>query len=95
MRFESIEEIVERLCESDLYDSTINYQVIDEIATAIINIGNRDEVYKCDDSHLGLKGRLSSNFLQSSIDEINKSQFESEIEALIEQANTTIALIHG
>jgi hypothetical protein len=91
-RFESIEEVAEALGNGGPFNPDVNYEKVEELVDALINLGNTDKVFFRHDDHLGLKCELSLDFLNSQLAEIEKPEFESDIEAVLEQADRIISL---
>lgn len=90
--FESIEELAEALGDGGPFSPDVRYEKVEALVDALIYLGNTDKVFVYHDDHLGLKSYLSKEFLMSSLDNLEKPEFESDIEAVLEQANIIIPL---
>jgi hypothetical protein len=91
-KFENIEEVAQALRDGGFLDPNINDQTNEEIVDALVDLGNIDKVFVRHDGHLGLKSNLSEDFVKSPLSDIEKLKFESDIEAVLEQANRIIPL---
>lgn len=91
-KFESIEDVAKALGDGGLFNPDVNYETIEEVVDALVDLGNTDKVYVRHDDHLGLKSELSEAFLKAPLNDIDKPEFESDIEAVLEQANIVIPL---
>lgn len=91
-KFESIEDVAQSLGDGGPFNPDVNFETIEEVVDALVDRGNTDKVFVRHDDHLGLKDRLSEGFLKSPLSDIDKPEFESDIEAVLEQANIIIPL---
>jgi len=91
-KFESIEDVAQVLGDGGHFNPDNEYKTIEELVDALVDLGNTDQVYVRHDDHMGLKRELSDEFLQSSLSDIDKPEFESDIESVLEQANIIIPL---
>ena len=92
-KFESIEDVALALGDGGPFNPDTNYETAEELVDALVEIGYRSEVINNHDDHLGLKSTLSEDFLKSQLSDIDKPEFESDINAVLEQANTIIPLL--
>lgn len=90
--FSNLEEIAIKLGDCGPYNPDIEFDTVEELVNALVDLGNTDQVYVRHDDHLGLKLNLSDELLSSHITDANKKKFESEVEAILEQANIIIPL---
>jgi hypothetical protein len=92
--FQSIEEVAQVLGDGGPLNPDTEYETVEELVDALVDLGNTDKVFVRHDDHLGLKSSLSKEFLESPIpiSENDESVFESDIEAVLEQANIIIPL---
>ena len=74
------------------FNPDIEYETVEDLVDALVDLGNTDKVFARHDDHLGLKGDLPADFLNTPLSEADKPKFESAIEAVIEQADIIIPL---
>lgn len=91
-KFEKIEDVAQALGDGGPFSPDTEYQTVEELIDALVELGNTDKVFARHDDHLGLKGELPDDFLSSSLSDIEKPEFESAIEAVIDQADIIIPL---
>lgn len=91
-KFESIGDVANILMDGGPFNPDADYETVEEVVDALVDLGNTDKVFVHHDDHLGLKSSLSEAFLKSQLGEIDKPEFESDIEAVLEQANAIIPL---
>lgn len=91
-KFKSLEEVAQALGDGGPFSPDTVLETPEEIVDALVNLGNTDKVFARHDDHLGLKSGLSRAFLKSPLGDIEKPEFESDIEAVLEQANIIIPL---
>ncbi|VXC15562.1 conserved hypothetical protein [Pseudomonas sp. 9AZ] len=91
-KIESLEDIARILGDGGSFNPDTEFETVEELVDALVDLGNTDKVLVRHDDHLGLKIDLPDEFLNSSLDDIAKPEFESAIEAVIDQANIIIPL---
>ncbi len=91
-KFESIDEVAQALGDGGPFNPDVEYGTIEEVVDALVELGNTDKVYAYHDDHLGLKERLSKEFLKTPLTDSDNPKFEAEIQAVLEQANQIIQL---
>jgi hypothetical protein len=91
-KFESIEDVAQALGDGGPFSPDTNFETVEQVVDALVERGNRDEVFCRYDEHLGLKIDLPDKFLSSQLDDIDKPDFEQYIETILEQANIIIPL---
>uniref|UniRef100_UPI004047DA3C hypothetical protein n=1 Tax=Rheinheimera sp. TaxID=1869214 RepID=UPI004047DA3C len=91
-KFESLEDVAQVLGDGGMFNPDTEYETVGEVVDALVDLGNTDQVFVRHDDHLGLKDELPDDFINSPLDEINKPEFESAIEAVLDQANIIIPL---
>jgi hypothetical protein len=91
-KFESLEDIAHALGDGGPFNPDIEYETVEDLVDALVDLGNTDKVFARHDDHLGLKGDLPADFLNTPLSEADKPKFESAIEAVIEQADIIIPL---
>lgn len=79
-KFESLEKVIEEFEDGD------EFETIEDVVDALLDIGSSEGVLEYHDDHLGLKDDLSEEFLKSRISDLDEEKFESEIGSVIEQA---------
>lgn len=79
-KFENLKEVIEEFEDGD------EFETIEDIVDAILDLGSNDAILAHHDDHLGLKEDLSEDFLQSRISDLDEEKFDSEIGAVLEQA---------
>lgn len=65
---------------------------VGELVDAVVELGNTPKVFVRHDDHLGLKSKLSDDFLKTKLSDIEGDSFAPEVEEVLEQANTIIDL---
>jgi hypothetical protein len=91
-KFENLEDIAQALGDGGPFSPDTEYETVEELVDALIALGNTDKVFVRHDDHLGLKSELPDDFLSSPLSDIENPEFESAIEAVIDQANIIISL---
>ncbi len=91
-KFEDLDRVADVLGGGGSFNPDTEYETVDELVDALVNLGRIDSVIAFHDDHLGLKNELTSEFLSSPLAELDTSRFESQIEAVLEQANIIIPL---
>jgi len=69
------------------------YSTVGDLVDDLIDAGNQDEVFVHTDSHLGLKNELSDMLLKTSIEDVDTSKYQGEIEAILDECSYIIPLI--
>lgn len=88
----SIDDVANILGDGGPFCPDVKFETIEEMVDALVSLGNTGKVFVCHDAHLGLKERLSEDFLESPLGDIDKQEFEIDIESVLEQANVIIPL---
>ncbi|WP_444679154.1 hypothetical protein [Halomonas sp. E19] len=91
-KFEELEVVAQTLGDGGPFSPNTEYETVEELVDALVELGNTDKVFARHDDHLGLKSELPDDFLRSPLNDIDKPRFESAIEAVIDQANIIIPL---
>jgi len=91
-KFESIEDVAQALEDGGPFSPDTHFETIRQVVDALVELGNTDKVFVRHDDHLGLKSVLSEKFLESPLSGIENSEFEKDIEAVLNQANIIIPL---
>jgi hypothetical protein len=89
---ENLEQIAEILGNGGSFGPDKNFDTVEQLVDALVDLGNTDEVFVRHDDHLGLKSGLSEDFLRTPLESVDEEKFESEIKEVIDQANTIIPL---
>lgn len=91
-KFESLYDVAQVLGNGGAFSPDAEYETVEELVDALVDLGNTDKVFARHDDHLGLKSELPDEFLQSQLSETERPGFEAAIEAVIEQADIIIPL---
>ncbi|MBN3196627.1 hypothetical protein [Pectobacterium versatile] len=91
-KFKSLDDVAQILGDGGACNPDIEFKTVGELVDALVDLGNTDKIFVRHDDHLGLKDKLSDDFLNSSLSVIDNTKFESAIEAVLDQANTIIPL---
>lgn len=91
-KFENLKDIAQALGDGGPFNPDTEYETVEDLVDALIDLGNTDKVFARHDDHLGLKSDLPADFLSAPLSEADKPKFESAIEAVIEQADIIIPL---
>lgn len=91
-KFESLEEVAQALRDGGSFNPNAEYETVEALVDALVDLGNTDEVFARHDDHMGLKSNLPDDFLRSPLSDVEKPEFESAIEAVIDQADIIIPL---
>lgn len=91
-KFEDLDGVADVLGGGGPFSPDIKYETVGEVVDTLVNLGRIDSVIAVHDDHLGLKDELTSEFLSSPLEGLDTSRFESQIEAVLEQANIIIPL---
>lgn len=92
-KFESIEEVAAALGDGGPHNPDVQYNTVKELVDALVDRGNSPEVFVRHDDHLGLENDVPDELLKSPLSELEKPEFESVAEAIIEQANIILPLL--
>ena len=87
-----VNDAAEAIGDGGPFNPDAEYETVEELVDALIDLGNTDKVFVQHDDHLGLKDGLSSEFLNSSLDDAENEEFESQLEEVLDQANIIIPL---
>lgn len=90
--YQSIDEVALELGDGGPFCPDKTFETIEDIVDTLIEAGNTDKVFAYHDDHLSLKENLSTDFLESSLHDIEKPEFEAQIERVLEEANIIIHL---
>jgi hypothetical protein len=88
----TLDEVAEILDQGDRFTPKRTLNTVEDLVNLLIDLGTMDKVFAKHDDHLGLKESLSNDFLNASLNEMNESDFEKDIELVLEQANIIIPL---
>lgn len=91
-KFENLEDISHALGDGGPFNPDTDYETVEDLVDALVDLGNTDKVFARHDDHLGLKNGLPADFLSTPLSNADKPEFESAIEAVIEQADIIIPL---
>ncbi|MHB0991708.1 MAG: hypothetical protein ACYC0M_10575 [Burkholderiales bacterium] len=91
-KLENIEEVAQELGDGSPFNPDADFETVGDVVKALVDLGNTDKVFARHDDHQGLESDLSEAFLKSPLSDIEKSEFESDIKAVLEQANIIIPL---
>jgi len=91
-KIEDIETVAQILGEGGPFRADKEYINIEEVVDDLISLGNTDKVFANHDDHLGLKSELSNSFLQAPLEDAEKSEFQDELESVLDQADIIIPL---
>jgi hypothetical protein len=86
-QLETIEEVAGALGDGGAFGPNVEYNTVGELVDALVDLGNTDKVFARHDDHLGLKSDLPIALLNSTLIDAQNPDFESDVEAIIEQAN--------
>jgi len=89
---ENLEQVAEILEDNGPFNPNQTFDTVEQLVDALVDLGNTDKVFVRHDDHLGLKSDLPSDFLATPLAEIDEEKFESEIKAVLDQANIIIPL---
>lgn len=91
-KFENIEDVAQALGDGGPFAPDTHFETVEQVVDALIELGCTDKVFVRHDDHLGLKRDLSDKFLATPLSDIDNPEFEQDIEAVLDQANTIIPL---
>ncbi|WP_462177220.1 hypothetical protein [Pseudoalteromonas gelatinilytica] len=91
-KYTSLNDVAEVIGNGGPFSPDTEYETVGEVVDALVDLGNTDKVFVRHDNHLGLKDELSSDFLNSSLDDSENENFESQLEEVLDQANIIIPL---
>ncbi len=91
-KFDDLEHVAQVLGDGGPFNPDTEYETVEELVDALIDVGNTDKVFVRHDGHLGLKGNLSPEFLNSPLSDDVDEKFADQVEAVLEQANIIIPL---
>lgn len=90
--FEDLQGVAENIGDGGSFNPDTKYKTTGELVDALVDLGGTDKVHAFHDDYLGLKDRLSDDFLNLPLDTLDPNKFESEIEDVLEEANIIIPL---
>lgn len=88
----SLGQVAEIIGDGGPHAPDRTFDTVGELVDALVNLGNTDEVIAFHDDHLGLKDNLPDAFLKAPLHSVDDDEFASEIDAVLEQANTIFPL---
>lgn len=91
-KFENLDDVAQFLGDGGPFNPDVEFNTVEGLVDALVDLGNTDKVYAFHDDHLGLMSALPSDFLRSSLSDADKPKFEAAKEAVLEQANIIIPL---
>lgn len=86
----NIQELSEKLGDRGSLNPNEEYETVGDVVDALIDLGNTDKVYAFHDDHNSLQ--ISDELMNASLEKLDESKFESEIEEILEEANIIIPL---
>lgn len=89
---ENLEQVAAILGDGGPFSPDKTFDTVEQLVDDLVCLGCTDKVFVCYDDHLGLKGGLSKEFLQTPLEKINEEKFEDEIKEVLDQANTIFPL---
>ena len=89
-KIENIQKLAEKLGDRGSMNPNEEYETVGDVIDALIDLGNIPKVYAFHDEHNNLE--ISEKLTNTSLEELDESKFESEIEEIIEEANIIIPL---
>lgn len=91
-KLQSMDDVIQALGTYGVVDPGVNYETVEEIVDALVELGKTDKVFALYAGHFGLKDRLSKQFLKSAPSDSGKAEFESELGLVLEQAGRIVPL---
>jgi len=91
-KYQNLNDAAEAIGNGGPFNPDTEYETVGELVDALVDLGNTDKVFVRHDDHLGLKDDLSSEFLNSPLDDAENEKFESQLEEVLDQANIIIPL---
>lgn len=98
MPFENLDEVAEELGDGGPHNPDIEFDTVEDLVDELIDCGYTDRVYNQHDDFIGLKEKLSDEFLQTPLDDLNnidEDAFEEEIKLVLNEAEAIIPLYKG
>jgi hypothetical protein len=91
-KFKDLKQVADILGDCGPFGPAQTYDTVEQVVDALVELGNTDKVYVRHDDHLGLKGDLYKEFLDTRLEQIDEDKFEDQIEKVLDQANIIIPL---
>lgn len=91
-KFDNLNDAAEVMGNGGPFNPDTEYETVEEFVDALVDLGNTDKVFVRHDDHLGLKDSLSSEFLNSSLEDAEDERFESQLEEVLDQVNIILPL---
>ncbi|AFL73032.1 hypothetical protein [Thiocystis violascens] len=92
MKVETVNQLAQVLGDCEPHGPDTEFKTVRDVVAALVDLGNTDKVIARHDDHLGLMIDLSDKFLDSSLNDVANPEFETESEAVLEQANIILPL---
>lgn len=73
-------------------DSDLPLGTGSQLVEALVDLGRMDKVIARHDDHLGLKERLSDEFLAAPLESLDSPEFEEDIRLVLDQAKPILTL---
>ena len=90
-KFDDLYQVALVLGDGGSFNPDTTYETVEELVDALVELGNKGEVFVYHDDHLGLKDDLCYEFLNSSLKDIDE-KFECQVERVLREANIIIPL---
>lgn len=91
-KISNLDQLAEVLGDGGPYAPDEEFDTVEELVDALVELGNTDKVFVHHDEHLGMKSLLSDEFLSKEISEVDPEYFENDIAEVLSQAQTILEL---